>query len=178
MGSGAQSTSLPRPFFPPSMLQVPQFKCSFHLGRLKPQTLLSSRLSRTGQREGGLLRRWALTVPCRGSGTMACALPKPMACFSELTRSTAHVSSLPSHPVLAPGSMHCHLQTSVFAWATRSCGSPSVCASEHPSCGLTVAFAGLRSHRTVITASLAVAALAGISATLSPMTSSSEPSNR
>ena len=89
---------------------------------------------------------------------------------------TAHVSSLPSHPVLAPGSMHCHLQTSVFAWATRSCGSPSVCASEHPSCGLTVASAGQKSHRMATTVLLAVAVLANISAMLSPMTSSSEPS--
>jgi len=176
--SGAQSTSPPRPFFPPSMLRVPQFKCSFHHGRLKTRTLLSSRHSRTGQREGGLLRRWDLTVSCRGSGTMACAQPKPIVCFSELTRSIAHVSSLPSHPVLAPGSAHCHLQTSVFAWATRSCGLLSACASEHPSCDLTAASAGQRSRRTVTTVSLAVAVLADISAMLWPMTSSSEPSDQ
>ena len=63
----------------------------------------------------------------------------------------------------------------IVAWATRSCGSPSACASEHSSCGLIAASAGQRSRRMAITVWLVVAALAGIGATLWPTTSSSEP---
>ena len=55
---------------------------------------------------------------------------------------------------------------------------PSACVSELPSCDLTVACAGLRSLRTAIMVLLAVAAQAGIGATLWPTTSWSELSGQ
>ena len=157
---------------------VSQFRSFFLHGLGRPQTPLSARHLRTSRRVEGQPHHRELTALYRGNGTMACAMPEPRVCFNRPTRSTAHASSRPSHLVQVPGSTHYRVQTSGCAWATRNCESPSACASEHPSFGLTAEFAGQKSRRMVITVLHAVAALAGIGATLWPMTSSSEPSGQ